>query len=257
MRYLPAFVVVAASWSQTLSLSSPSPPLFPGQSAPVTITYTSSPSKPIVAMQWNWVLAPGALYNLASLGSSSTATGKTVQCSPTTCILFGFNQTTIPDGPLATFTILYPITQPVGLTPISLANLIGTNTPGNTVPMNFTGPISLLIQPFNGLVLTTAQKSTLTLRPRDRRGNLAAIDGKPAWSAAPLGVVALTPSLDGKTAVIASLGAGTATVTVMADSRIGPEVNTLTGSMNVLVIAVAPAAATGTAGLTAGPVVAQ
>src|SRR4051794_31467381 len=69
------------------------------------------------------------------------------------------------------------------------------------------------------LTITDTQTDTLTLAPKDRRGNPASLDGTPTWTSSDPGVLTVTPAADGMSAEISAVGPlGSATVTVTADA---------------------------------------
>lgn len=99
------------------------------------------------------------------------------------------------------------------------------------------------------LQLTDVQKCTLTIAPVDAAGNPATLDGAPAWTSSNPTVLDVVAGADGLTAVVTALGPlGDSQVSVSADARVGPDVVTLTGTLDVNVAA---SEAT-TLGITAG-----
>jgi len=99
------------------------------------------------------------------------------------------------------------------------------------------------------LLLTTTQKATLSLDPRDAKGNPAPLDGVPSWTVADASVATLDVSPDGLFATINAAAVGATQVNVTADARIGPDVREISG---VLDVQVSPAEAV-TLGISAGP----
>ncbi len=86
------------------------------------------------------------------------------------------------------------------------------------------------------LILQDDQKVTLAVRPIDAAGNPAAIDGAPAWTVegANPEILTLAPSADGLSCEALTVGPlGTCQVKVAADARIGPEVKTITGVLDI------------------------
>jgi hypothetical protein len=87
------------------------------------------------------------------------------------------------------------------------------------------------------LVLKTTQKSLLTLHPEDIKHNPAVLDGAPKWSTSDESVVTLEVAEDGLSATVVATGVvGTAQVNVVADSRIGEEVNEIAEVLDVQVL---------------------
>jgi hypothetical protein len=86
------------------------------------------------------------------------------------------------------------------------------------------------------LLLTVTQKASLTLDPRDAKGNPAVLDGVPVWTSSDAAVVEVTPAEDGLSAVVRAVGpVGAAQVNVTADARLGEEVVNLSGVLDVQV----------------------
>lgn len=84
------------------------------------------------------------------------------------------------------------------------------------------------------LILTTTQKSTLTLDPRDAKGNPAKLDGIPVWSTANPAVGALDVAPDGLSATFVAGEVGATQVSVVADADLDEgEVRELTGVLDV------------------------
>lgn len=99
------------------------------------------------------------------------------------------------------------------------------------------------------LTLSVTQNVGLTITPRDARGNPAPVDGIPVWEISDPSLASLVPSADGLSAYITALGGvGHAQVKVSADARMGPDVRTITG---ILELELVPAEAI-TLGITAG-----
>jgi hypothetical protein len=100
--------------------------------------------------------------------------------------------------------------------------------------------------------LTITQECKVTTKIVDAKGNPAQVDGIPAWLTDNPNVVALTPSSDGLSCLVAAVGPiGTATVSMTADADLGAGTETLVG---IPVIAAGPAQAIT---LTPGPATEQ
>lgn len=99
--------------------------------------------------------------------------------------------------------------------------------------------------------MDTAQRFTVTLTPKNRKGQPAPVDGPPTWLTSNSDVLALAPSADGLSCVISSTGMpGSASWQATADADMGSGVTPIvaTGDVNV---ALAPAT---TVDATVGPV---
>ncbi len=90
-----------------------------------------------------------------------------------------------------------------------------------------------LIMAFN---LVDTQTVKVTVKPVDKKGNPAVLDGVPEWSVDNPNVLALTPAADGLSCDVSAVGPiGDATVTFKGDTRVGPEVNPILGTLDITV----------------------
>ena len=84
------------------------------------------------------------------------------------------------------------------------------------------------------LLLTVDQKVVLTIRPVDRGGNPAPLDGVPVWSTTDTDLLTLTPAADGLSCAVITTGKlGAGQVNVVGDARIGDEVKNISGALDV------------------------
>lgn len=88
-----------------------------------------------------------------------------------------------------------------------------------------------------GLTLSTVQKCPVSITPVDKKGNKAPVDGIPEWNVSAPGIVSLFPAADGMSCDIVALALGTAQVNVKADADLGSGVTTITGVLDVEVVA--------------------
>jgi len=107
-------------------------------------------------------------------------------------------------------------------------------------------------QTFEGvrnMILTDVQKFTASIKPVDAKGNPAAVDGLPLWSASDPAILQITPASDGLSAEVLAVGPlGNAQVIVTADADLGEGVVGITGVLEVEVMASAAVALNVTAG---------
>ena len=87
------------------------------------------------------------------------------------------------------------------------------------------------------LILSVVQQVTLSIAPVDVKGNPAPIDGAPAWSVIDPTIATLAVAPDGLSAELIAATVGHVQVTVSADARLGPDVSTITGVLEVDVVA--------------------
>lgn len=97
--------------------------------------------------------------------------------------------------------------------------------------------------------MTDSQQVSLTIKPVDKKGNAAPVDGVPAWASSNTEVVTVTPAPDGMSAIAAAVGPlGSATVSVTADADLGAGVTEIAGSLDIIITAGAAATVSITAG---------
>jgi hypothetical protein len=88
------------------------------------------------------------------------------------------------------------------------------------------------------LVLTDIQEVTLSVAPVSAAGNPAPVEGPPVWSVSDPTVGAVTVAADGLSAKFVTTGKlGLCQVNVSADADLGPGVKTITGVLEVEVVA--------------------
>ncbi len=88
------------------------------------------------------------------------------------------------------------------------------------------------------LTLTDEQKCHLSIQPLTAAGNPAKVDGAPVWEASDPSILSLAVADDGLSADIATDGPlGTCQIKVTADADLGQGVRSITGVLDVEVIA--------------------
>lgn len=86
--------------------------------------------------------------------------------------------------------------------------------------------------------LTDVQEARATIAPQDRAGNAAPVDGVPTWESSDTSVLTVNPDSDGLSADVVTVGPlGKATVTVTADADLGEGKTSVTGTLDVEIIA--------------------
>lgn len=86
------------------------------------------------------------------------------------------------------------------------------------------------------LLLTNAQKVTLSVKPVDQYGNVAKVDGVPKWTVSDPNILECAVAADGLSAVVMAMGPlGTAQVNVAADADLGAGVRTISGALDIQV----------------------
>ena len=84
--------------------------------------------------------------------------------------------------------------------------------------------------------LKATEQVPLTVAPKDRKGNIARIDGPPVWQIDNADVADLSLSDDALTCTVKAKKVGTARVSVEVDADLGPDVQTLGGFVDVSVV---------------------
>lgn len=88
------------------------------------------------------------------------------------------------------------------------------------------------------LMLTDLQQVNLAVAFTTKAGNSAKVDGVPVWATSDETVLTVVPSEDGLSAEAVTVGPlGVAQITVTADADLGEGVETLTGVLDVEVLA--------------------
>jgi hypothetical protein len=86
----------------------------------------------------------------------------------------------------------------------------------------------------NMLVLTDTQEVDLAIKPLDRKGRLAQVDGVPEWTSSDPTIAKVTPSEDGLSAVVAATdNLGSVQIRVTADADLGEGVELITGILDL------------------------
>lgn len=86
------------------------------------------------------------------------------------------------------------------------------------------------------LLLTTAQKVQLSIRPVDAYGNPARIDGTPTWSSSDASIGTMEVAPDGLSAYFITAGViGLCQVSVQADADLGSGTRTIAATLDIQV----------------------
>lgn len=82
--------------------------------------------------------------------------------------------------------------------------------------------------------ISASQEAVISVNFTDKKGNVAQPDGVPEWFTDNTDVLALTPAADGLSCTARAVGPlGTATVTMKADGKVGPEVKEIVGTLEI------------------------
>jgi hypothetical protein len=84
------------------------------------------------------------------------------------------------------------------------------------------------------LILTDAQEVDLAIKPLDRKGKPAQVDGIPEWTSSDPTIAKVTPLEDGLSAVVAATdNLGSVQIRVTADADLGEGVEPITGTLDL------------------------
>jgi hypothetical protein len=111
-----------------------------------------------------------------------------------------------------------------------------TNDPAVSVCFNveIEGQIHLGV---SNVTIKDNQKFTASVVFLDAKGKVAAVDGAPVWTGSNDVAFTVTPSEDGLSAEVVANDLGTGQVSVSADADLGAGVTTITGTLDLEVIA--------------------
>ena len=88
------------------------------------------------------------------------------------------------------------------------------------------------------LTMTADQQSVLSVTFADDHGNPAPVDGIPTWTVSDPALLTFATNADGMGGTLVTVGpTGTGQVTVTADADLGAGVTTITGILDVIVVA--------------------
>lgn len=132
---LISFVGLSA---QTLSITGPAN-LRAGSTAMLNVSLASG-GNANAGLQFNLLVGPDIAAVTPAIGPAASGASKNITCSPLaaaklTCIIFGINLNTIPDGVVATFSVTLaanPVATPEAF---SLAGLVAGGPSGTTLPI--------------------------------------------------------------------------------------------------------------------------
>jgi hypothetical protein len=87
------------------------------------------------------------------------------------------------------------------------------------------------------MLLTDTQEVDLAIKPIDKKGQAAQVDGVPVWVSSDPSVIEITPAADGLSCLAKAGNIGSAQVSVSADADLGEGVVTITGVLDFNVVA--------------------
>ena len=145
-------LTASQTWGQQVALSLSSAITTPGSSAALTVSAAANGGVQPAIIQWTMQYPAGVTAIDVSPGPAATSAGKNITCSygisAATCVAWGENQTSIPDGALATAT--FQISAASRNSSIPIVNSPGSASDGDGNPLPVTsagGMINLILPP--------------------------------------------------------------------------------------------------------------
>ncbi len=88
------------------------------------------------------------------------------------------------------------------------------------------------------MILTDTQEIDLAIKPVDRKGNPAQVDGVPVWASSDPNIASITSAADGLSCVVkAAANLGSVQISVTADADLGEGVAPIAGTLDIDVVA--------------------
>src|SRR5258706_13426559 len=118
-----------------------------GATVSIPINLTSSGAQ-IVAIQWTFSFSSDITGVTVFAGPSATNAQKSISCSGTRCLIFGFNNNVVADGTIAIATFQIATFPSNTTIPITLTHLVVSPASGAAIPASGgAGEISLFAAP--------------------------------------------------------------------------------------------------------------
>ncbi len=88
------------------------------------------------------------------------------------------------------------------------------------------------------LIITDSQQCDLAIKPIDRKGKPAQVDGVPVWASSDVTIATVEPAADGLSALVkAADNLGPVQISVTADADLGTGIENITGVLDIEVAA--------------------
>src|ERR1700722_14023996 len=151
--FLLVFAASSTMLAQQVTLAVGSGSASPGTSVTVPITMTTSGGSVPAGVQWTMGYSSSDISSVSVVaGASSTAAGKSVNCSSTStstiCVAYGMNENIIASGTVASATITIASGALDTSAPIQISGVMGTVLTGSTsIATSGTGGIITIPQP--------------------------------------------------------------------------------------------------------------
>jgi len=136
----------------------------PGATVPLSLTYSVSTASGV-----QWIVTPPSGYVYTpTIGSNAQTANKTLYCNPANniCLVIGINQTLIPTGEIAKYSVIVPTGAAAGPVTFVISGVVATDPNGSAIPIS-AGPNFVLTilskYDINGDGVTNAADLTLAI----------------------------------------------------------------------------------------------
>ena len=223
-RYLPLLALLGVqsmSFGQSVTLGIGSGSGTAGSTIDLPITLASSGGAQTAGLQWSFTYSSDITSVTVVAGTSATNAGKSITCSGNSCLLAGFNSTTMADGTVAIATFQIAANPSTNSIPIQITSAVASTAVGNSIPASGgTGTISVPGAPPPSVSVGVSPSST-TLGASQSKLFTATVTGNAntgvTWSLTPA-IGSLSNGLYTAPSVISTPQSVTVTATSVADS---------------------------------------
>jgi hypothetical protein len=222
-RILPVLLVFgwllfAKAYGQMVTLGAGSATGSPGSTVSVSISLAGSGLQP-AAVQWTLGYSTADVANITwTVGPAGAAADKQVQCSGGTCVLYGLNANTIPDGIVAVALIQISPATPDTSFPVQVFEVAASTGDANAIPASGNDGLININPQLVGPSLTcpASGASTGVVGFPFGSGNLKVTGGNPPYNFLAVGTLPTGLTLNTSTGAITgtALTAGSFTIQV-------------------------------------------
>ncbi len=135
----------------------------PGSIVTLSLSLTASGGAQPAGLQWTIGYSANIISVVETIGSAASAAGKSMQCNyqsgTATCLVIGFNTTTIGDGTVATVAFTIAPDTPSTSVPVTLSRISATTGGGTSIPASGTGTEMQIGVPRDEAAIFTARNA--------------------------------------------------------------------------------------------------
>jgi len=249
-RYLPLLALLGVqsmSFGQSVTLGIGSGSGTAGSTIDLPITLASSGGAQTAGLQWSFTYSSDITSVTVVAGTSATNAGKSITCSGNSCLLAGFNSTTMADGTVAIATFQIAANPSTNSIPIQITSAVASTAVGNSIPASGgTGTISVPGAPPPSVSVGVSPSST-TLSASQSKLFTATVTGNAntgvTWSLTPA-IGSLSNGLYTAPSVISTPQSVTVTATSVADSSKSASATVQLAPLGSVIVNVNPTSAT-------------